>query len=99
MTGYTGYAATKGAIDAITLILARELRGQDITVNAVAPGALAADPTTPSVGTERRTRHIEDHPRYQGSSRFGAMTARYIRRDSRSADGAKRGASAAPPSR
>jgi 3-oxoacyl-[acyl-carrier protein] reductase len=38
---YTGYAATKGGVDAITLILARELRGRDITVNAVAPGPTA----------------------------------------------------------
>ena len=38
---YTGYAATKGAVDAITLILARELRGRDVTVNAVAPGPTA----------------------------------------------------------
>jgi NAD(P)-dependent dehydrogenase (short-subunit alcohol dehydrogenase family) len=35
------YAATKGAVDAITLILAKELRGRDITVNAVAPGPTA----------------------------------------------------------
>ncbi|WP_329457298.1 SDR family oxidoreductase [Streptomyces sp. NBC_01497] len=41
LTGYTAYAATKGAVDAITLILARELRGRDITVNAVAPGPTA----------------------------------------------------------
>jgi 3-oxoacyl-[acyl-carrier protein] reductase len=41
LVGYTGYAATKGAVDAITLILARELRGRDITVNAVAPGPTA----------------------------------------------------------
>jgi len=39
--GYTGYAATKGAVDAMTLILARELRGRDVTVNAVAPGPTA----------------------------------------------------------
>jgi 3-oxoacyl-[acyl-carrier protein] reductase len=38
---YSAYAATKGAVDAITLILARELRGRDITVNAVAPGPTA----------------------------------------------------------
>lgn len=38
---YAAYAATKGAIEAITLILARELRGRDITVNAVAPGPTA----------------------------------------------------------
>jgi 3-oxoacyl-[acyl-carrier protein] reductase len=39
--GYAAYAATKGAVEAITLILARELRGRDITVNAVAPGPTA----------------------------------------------------------
>ncbi|BCL28705.1 SDR family oxidoreductase [Streptomyces aurantiacus] len=39
--GYAGYAATKGAVEAMTLILARELRGRDITVNAVAPGPTA----------------------------------------------------------
>jgi 3-oxoacyl-[acyl-carrier protein] reductase len=41
LPGYTAYAASKGAVDAITLILARELRGRDITVNAVAPGPTA----------------------------------------------------------
>ncbi|WP_200216057.1 SDR family oxidoreductase [Micromonospora coerulea] len=41
LTGYTAYAATKGAVDAMTLILAKELRGRDITVNAVAPGPTA----------------------------------------------------------
>ncbi len=39
--GYTPYAASKGAVDTMTLILARELRGRDITVNAVAPGPTA----------------------------------------------------------
>ncbi|WP_329258637.1 SDR family oxidoreductase [Streptomyces pseudovenezuelae] len=41
--GYGAYAATKGAVEAMTLILARELRGRDITVNAVAPGPTATD--------------------------------------------------------
>ncbi|MCI4010830.1 SDR family oxidoreductase [Brevibacterium sp. ZH18] len=36
--GYGAYAASKGAVEAISLILARELRERDITVNAVAPG-------------------------------------------------------------
>ena len=36
--GYAAYAMSKGAVDALTLILARELRGRDVTVNAVAPG-------------------------------------------------------------
>ncbi|WP_034263156.1 SDR family oxidoreductase [Actinospica robiniae] len=38
---YTAYAATKGAVEAMTLIAARELRGRDVTVNAVAPGPTA----------------------------------------------------------
>ena len=41
LPSYTGYAASKGAVEAITLILARELRGRDVTVNAVAPGPTA----------------------------------------------------------
>jgi 3-oxoacyl-[acyl-carrier protein] reductase len=39
--GYGAYAASKGAVEALTLILARELSGRDITVNAVAPGPTA----------------------------------------------------------
>lgn len=39
--GYGAYAASKGAVEAMTLVLARELRGKDITVNAVAPGPTA----------------------------------------------------------
>lgn len=38
---YAGYAATKGAVEAMTLILAKEMRGRDVTVNAVAPGPTA----------------------------------------------------------
>ncbi len=40
---YTAYSATKGAVDAISLVLAKELRGRDITVNAVAPGPTGTD--------------------------------------------------------
>lgn len=38
---YSAYAATKGATEAMTLILARELKGHDCHVNAVAPGPVA----------------------------------------------------------
>ena len=40
---YAAYAATKGAVDAISLVLARELHGRDITVNAIAPGPTATE--------------------------------------------------------
>lgn len=38
---YSAYSATKGAVDAITMILAKELRGRDVTVNTIAPGPTA----------------------------------------------------------
>jgi 3-oxoacyl-[acyl-carrier protein] reductase len=41
MPGYAAYTMSKGAVDGLTLILARELRGRDITVNCVAPGPTA----------------------------------------------------------
>ncbi|MXM66836.1 SDR family oxidoreductase [Streptomyces sp. HUCO-GS316] len=41
--GYGAYSASKGAVEALTMILARELRGRDINVNAVAPGPTATD--------------------------------------------------------
>ncbi len=38
---YGAYVASKAAVEALTLVLARELRGKDITVNTVAPGPTA----------------------------------------------------------
>jgi 3-oxoacyl-[acyl-carrier protein] reductase len=38
---YSAYAASKAAVEAISPILAKELRGRDITVNTVAPGPTA----------------------------------------------------------
>jgi 3-oxoacyl-[acyl-carrier protein] reductase len=38
LPNYAAYAAGKGAVDAITPVLARELSARDITVNAIAPG-------------------------------------------------------------
>jgi 3-oxoacyl-[acyl-carrier protein] reductase len=38
---YAAYAASKAAVEAISPIFAKELRGRDITVNAVAPGPTA----------------------------------------------------------
>jgi 3-oxoacyl-[acyl-carrier protein] reductase len=41
LPGYAIYGATKAAIEVMTHILAKELRGRSITVNAVAPGPTA----------------------------------------------------------
>ncbi|WP_017588940.1 SDR family oxidoreductase [Nocardiopsis ganjiahuensis] len=38
---YGPYVASKAAVEGITLVLARELRGRNITVNTVAPGPTA----------------------------------------------------------
>ena len=38
---YSVYAGTKAAVEAMTSVLAKELRGRNITVNAVAPGPTA----------------------------------------------------------
>jgi 3-oxoacyl-[acyl-carrier protein] reductase len=40
---YGVYSATKAAVEMLTAILSKELRGRSITVNAVAPGPTATD--------------------------------------------------------
>ncbi|UKK94688.1 SDR family oxidoreductase [Brucella pseudogrignonensis] len=40
---YSVYAATKAAVETLTAIMAKEMRGRSITVNAVAPGPTATD--------------------------------------------------------
>ena len=43
LENYGVYAATKAAVETLTAILAKELRGHNITVNAVAPGPTATE--------------------------------------------------------
>ncbi|MBB4521361.1 UNVERIFIED_ORG: 3-oxoacyl-[acyl-carrier protein] reductase [Rhizobium sophorae] len=40
---YGVYAATKAAVETLTAIMAKEMRGRNITVNAIAPGPVATD--------------------------------------------------------
>jgi len=43
LPGYAIYNATKAAVEAFTHVFAKELRGRNITVNAVAPGPVATE--------------------------------------------------------
>lgn len=43
LPAYAPYTGTKAAVETMTKILARELRGRDVTANAVAPGPVATD--------------------------------------------------------
>src|SRR5271155_869614 len=53
---YGVYAATKAAVEAMTSILAKELRGRNITVNAVAPG-----PTATKLFLDGKPQAVIDH--------------------------------------
>jgi 3-oxoacyl-[acyl-carrier protein] reductase len=43
METYGVYAATKAAIETMTAIMSKEMRGRNITVNALAPGPTSTD--------------------------------------------------------
>jgi 3-oxoacyl-[acyl-carrier protein] reductase len=66
--GYGAYAASKGAVEAISLILARELRGRDITVNAVSPGPTA----TPLFFDGKNQQQIDNIAAMNPMGRLGA---------------------------
>jgi 3-oxoacyl-[acyl-carrier protein] reductase len=57
---HSHYAATKGAIIAITKSLAAELGPRGITVNCVAPGWVATDMTVDTLNDRRELRKIRD---------------------------------------
>lgn len=41
LPGYAVYIASKAAVESLTQVFAKELRGRQITVNAIAPGPVA----------------------------------------------------------
>jgi 3-oxoacyl-[acyl-carrier protein] reductase len=53
---YGVYAGTKAAVEAMTSILAKELRGRSITVNAIAPG-----PTATALFLNGTSQEVVDH--------------------------------------
>jgi 3-oxoacyl-[acyl-carrier protein] reductase len=54
--GYGVYAATKAAVEAMTSILTKELRGRNITVNSIAPG-----PTATKLFLDGKPQGVIDH--------------------------------------
>jgi 3-oxoacyl-[acyl-carrier protein] reductase len=56
LEGYGVYGATKAAIEAMTQILSKEMRGRSITVNAVAPG-----PTATELFLKGKSEQLIDH--------------------------------------
>ncbi|MEH2472599.1 3-oxoacyl-[acyl-carrier protein] reductase [Nitrobacteraceae bacterium AZCC 2161] len=59
---YGIYVATKAAVEALTPILAKELRGRSISVNAVAPGPTATDLFTTGKSPELMERFAKMAP-------------------------------------
>jgi 3-oxoacyl-[acyl-carrier protein] reductase len=53
---YAIYAATKAGVEAMTHVLAKELRGRNITVNAIAPG-----PTATGLFLDGKPQEVIDH--------------------------------------
>jgi len=53
---YAVYAATKAGVEAMTHVLAKELRGRNITVNAVAPG-----PTATALFLDGKSQQVIEH--------------------------------------
>ena len=59
---YGVYAATKAAVETMTAIIAKELRGRNITVNAIAPGPTATDMFLTGKSPELIDRLVKNSP-------------------------------------
>jgi 3-oxoacyl-[acyl-carrier protein] reductase len=62
LPGATVYAATKGALDAMTRVWARELGPKGVTVNAVAPGPVETDALRANADDATRAAFVQRTP-------------------------------------
>ncbi|HEV8583847.1 MAG TPA: SDR family oxidoreductase [Methylomirabilota bacterium] len=77
--GFAGYAATKGAIEALTRALAHELGEHGITVNAIAPGGIDTDMSKAVMTPEYRARRMKELPvRHLGTLEDVAYCALFL---------------------
>ena len=60
--GFAAYAATKGAIEALTRALAHEVGAHGVTVNAIAPGGIDTDMSKAVMTPEYRARRMRELP-------------------------------------
>jgi len=60
--GFAAYAATKGAIEALTRALAHEVGEHGVTVNAIAPGGIDTDMSKAVMTPEYRARRTKELP-------------------------------------
>jgi len=60
--GFAAYAATKGAIEALTRALAHEVGEHGVTVNAIAPGGIDTDMSKAVMTPEYRARRMRELP-------------------------------------
>jgi len=80
--GFAGYAATKGAIEALTRALAHEVGEHGITVNAIAPGGIDTDMSKAVMTPEYRARRMKELPvRHLGSLDDVAYCAVFLAAD------------------
>lgn len=65
--GQAVYSATKGAVNAMTAVMAKELAPKGITVNAVAPGFIATE-MMDSIPEELKAKYLEEVPMHRFAS-------------------------------
>lgn len=62
LPGYGAYIATKAGVEGLVRVLAKEVRGRGVTVNAIAPGPVATELFLDGKSAEQIARHVAATP-------------------------------------